>query len=451
MPVNSSGQERQSYGVIFCLLPAVRQHATGQQPDRPIEMDTMSKEPATNTDENFDITLIGGGMVGLTAAIGLAQSGFNVAVVERAPKGDLTAAEYDGRASALAFATCRMLEALGIWRHMEKFAQPINEIRVSDGPSLLHLHFDHRALGEGPLGNMVENRHTRIALFDRLDELENIQLFLGSEIESLERTAEKTVVSLAGGNKITSKLVLGTDGRNSMVRRSANIPVSVFDYKQHGIVCSIEHEISHEGIAHERFLPAGPFAILPLTGNRSSLVWTEKAHLVKTIMALPERSFAAEIQRRTGDFLGKVKPVGGRWAYPLSLQYSDAYTDTRMAILGDAAHGIHPIAGQGLNLGLRDVAALIEVLTDSANVGLDIGSEQVLDGYAGWRHADNAALISVTDLLNRLFSNDVTPVRAARDIGLAVVNEIPPLKNFFMSHARGTVGELPKLLRGEAL
>jgi 2-octaprenyl-6-methoxyphenol hydroxylase len=411
----------------------------------------MSKSSAKNKQINSDITVIGGGMVGLTAAIGLAQSGFDVAVVDRAPKGDLTAVAYDGRASALAFATCRMLEALGIWRHMEKFAQPINEIRVSDGPSLMHLHFDHKSLGEGPLGNMVENRHTRIALFDRVEELENIQLFLGVEIENMERTPEKTVVSLADGTQITSRLMLGTDGRNSMVRRSANIPVSTFDYKQHGIVCSIEHEIGHDGIAHERFLAAGPFAILPLTGNRSSLVWTEKSHLVKTIMALPERSFASEIQRRTGDFLGKVRPVGGRWAYPLSLQYADNYTDTRMAILGDAAHGIHPIAGQGLNLGLRDVAALVEVMTENAAVGLDIGSEQVLDAYSVWRHADNAALIGVTDILNRLFSNDIAPVRTARDIGLAVVNEIPPLKNFFMSHARGTVGELPKLLRGETL
>jgi 2-octaprenyl-6-methoxyphenol hydroxylase len=408
----------------------------------------MPKTSRTEKKLTTDIAIVGAGMVGLTAAIGFAEQGFSVLVIDRAPKGDLTAQKYDGRASALAFATCRMLEALGIWHHMEPYAQPINEIRVSDGPSLMHLHFDHRALGDGPLGNMVENRHTRIALFNRIDELENIQLLMGETIQKINRTPENASLMLESGTTLSAKLLLGVDGRTSMVRRDADIPVSTFEYSQHGIVCSIEHELPHHGIAHERFLPAGPFAILPLKDNRASLVWTEKSHLVDTILGLSERAFASEVRRRVGDFLGEVKPVGGRWAYPLTLQYADTYTDTRMAILGDAAHGIHPIAGQGLNLGLRDVAALIEVITDSARVGLDIGCPQTLDTYSQWRHADNAALISVTDILNRLFSNDIPPIRTARDVGLAVVNQIPPLKNFFMSHARGTVGELPKLLRG---
>lgn len=409
----------------------------------------MSSARKKTKPQTFDATIIGGGMVGLTAAIGLARHGFEVAVIDRAPIGDLTAVEYDGRASALAFATCRMLEALGIWAHMEPFAQPINEIRVSDGPSLMHLHFDHKALGDGPLGNMVENRHTRLALFKRIEELENISLFMASSIATVETSQEESRVTLEGGDVICAKLLVGADGRNSMVRKKAAIPVSTFEYKQHGIVCSIEHELAHQGIAHERFLPSGPFAVLPLTGNRASLVWTEKSHLVDTIMGLSDRAFTAEVQRRVGDFLGEVKPVGGRWAYPLTLQYADTYTDNRLVILGDAAHGIHPIAGQGLNLGLRDVAALVETLSNAATVGLDIGSEQALATYTQWRHTDNASLISVTDLLNRLFSNDVAPVRVARDIGLAAVEQVQPLKKFFMSHARGTVGELPKLLQGE--
>ncbi|TNE65145.1 MAG: FAD-binding protein [Alphaproteobacteria bacterium] len=401
------------------------------------------------TEAHHDITIIGGGLAGMTAAIGLAAQGFSVGLIDRAPKGDLTAAKYDGRASALAFATCQMLEALGIWKHMQPYAQPILEIRVTDGPSLMHLHFDHTALGEGPLGNMVENRHTRIALFARLEEMDGIRLYAPDEVTSIERSAGKVTVSLKSGHVLTSSLLLGMDGRNSIVRAHAGIGTSHFKYRQQGIVCSIEHEFSHCGIAHERFLPSGPFAILPLTGNRASLVWTEKEHLVPTIMGLSDRAFEAEVRRRVGDFLGDVKVIGGRWSYPLTLEYADRYTDQRLALLGDAAHGIHPIAGQGLNLGLRDVAAMIEVLADAAHAGLDIGAPDVLDRYARWRHTDNTTLYAVTDILNRLFSNDIAPVRLARDVGLAVVNEIPPLKNFFMAHARGTVGELPKLLKGQ--
>jgi len=398
-----------------------------------------------------DITIIGGGLAGLTAAIGLCAHGFEVAVVDRASREDLTDAAYDGRSSALAYASCQLFEALGIWDHMAPYAQPMLEIRVSDGPSLLHLHFDSEALGDGPLGHMVENRHTQIALFKRLDELENVHLLAPESVAGIERSKQGTKVTLESGVQLHSPLLLGIDGRGSMVRTHAGIPVTTIDYKQHGIVCSIEHEYSHCGIAHERFLPSGPFAILPLTGNRSSLVWTEKSHLVEAIMGLSDRAFNAEILRRTGDFLGKVKAIGGRWAYPLSLSYAESYVDDRLALLGDAAHGIHPISGQGLNLGLKDVAAIIETLVEARKVGLDIGSRSVLEGYAQWRTTDNASIYAITDMFNRLFSNDIAPIKLARDLGMAAVNEVPPLKNFFMAHARGTVGELPKLLKGERL
>ena len=398
-----------------------------------------------------DITIIGGGMAGMTAAIGLAQHGFEVAVVDRASQKDLTDTAYDGRSSALAYASCQLFEGLGIWDHMAPYAQPMLEIRVSDGPSLLHLHFDSEALGDGPLGHMVENRHTQIALFKRLEELETLHLLAPESVATIERDKHSATVTLESGKVIKSALLLGIDGRGSMVRAHAGTPVTTIDYKQHGIVCSIEHEYSHCGIAHERFLPSGPFAILPLTGNRSSLVWTEKSHLVDTIMGLSERAFNAEIMRRTGDFLGDVKAIGGRWAYPLSLSYAETYVAERMALLGDAAHGIHPISGQGLNLGLKDVAAMIETLVEARRVGMDIGSRSVLDRYAQWRTTDNASIYAITDLFNRLFSNDIGPVKLARDLGMAAVNEVPPLKNFFMAHARGTVGELPKLLKGEQL
>jgi 2-octaprenyl-6-methoxyphenol hydroxylase len=410
----------------------------------------MSDIQAKNqADIQADITIIGGGLAGMTAAIALADQGFAVALIDRAPQADLTAAGYDGRASALAYASCQLFEALGIWPHMSPYAQPILEIRVSDGPSLLHLHFDHETLGDGPLGHMVENRHTRIALFARLAEVAGITLLAPEEVTGIERTAGAAIVTLASGRTVTSKLLVGADGRASQVRRHAALPVSTIDYRQHGIVASIEHEYSHCGIAHERFLPSGPFAILPLTGNRSSLVWTEKSHLTETIMGLPERAFESEVRRRTGDFLGDIRVVGGRWAYPLSLQYASEYVADRLVLVGDAAHGIHPIWGQGLNLGLKDVAVLAEVLADAARVGLDIGSPAVLENYSRWRTTDNASVYAITDLFNRLFSNDILPLKLARDVGMAAVDRVTPLKNFFMSHARGTVGELPKLLRGE--
>jgi len=396
-----------------------------------------------------DITIIGGGLAGMTAAIGLAEHGFEVAVVDMAPQGDLTAAGYDGRASALAFASCQLFEALGIWAHMEPYAQPILEIRVSDGPSLLSLHFDHETLGDGPLGHMVENRHTRIALFERLKEIKGVTLLAPERVAEIDRDKTGVTTTLTSGTVIKSDLIIGADGRGSLVRQHAGMPISVIDYKQHGIVCSIEHEFSHCGIAHERFLPSGPFAILPLTGNRSSLVWTEKSHLTETIMGLPDRAFESEVRRRIGDFLGEVKVIGGRWAYPLTLQYAQEYVADRLALIGDAAHGIHPISGQGLNLGLKDVAALIEVLVDARRVGLDIGATSVLENYGRWRTTDNASVYAITDTFNRLFSNDIEPIKLLRDVGMAAVDQVVPLKNFFMQHARGTVGDLPKLLRGE--
>ncbi len=396
-----------------------------------------------------DIIIIGGGMAGMTTAIGMAMSGFDVTVVDHTPRGDMSAGEFDGRSSALSYAPCQLFKALDIWKYLEDVAQPILEIRITDGPSPLHLHFDNESLGDGPLGNMVENRHTRLALFKRMDELDNITYLAPEKVVSFNKEPSNVSVTLDSGKVIEGKLLLGIDGRNSQVRKWAGFHLHGWGYGQTGIVCTIEHEHSHCGIAHERFLPSGPFAILPLTGNRSSIVWSEKDHLVDTIMGLSDRAFESELQRRVGDFLGKVNVVGGRFAYPLTLQYSDEFVSDRVTLVGDACHGMHPIAGQGLNLGLRDVAAIVEVVTDAARAGLDIGSVSVLEEYQQWRRVDNAALLSVTDVLTKLFSNDIAPIRHARDLGIAVVDQVEPLKNVFMQHARGTVGELPKLLQGE--
>ena len=398
-----------------------------------------------------DIAIVGGGMAGLTTAIGLAMAGMRVTIVDMADADITTDPGFDGRACALSYSTCQLFEALDIWQHMDNFAQPILEVRVTDGPSLLHTHLDHRDLGEGPLGHMLENRHTRLALYKRLSEVEGITLIAPDKVDKIERNAREVTLTTTGGHTVTAPLLLGIDGRGSQVRNWAQIKCTKWGYSQDGIVCAIEHELSHGGVAHERFLPSGPFAILPLTGNRSSIVWTEKEHLTKTIMALPDRSFEAEVARRVGDFLGEVKVVGGRWAFPLTLQFAEQFTADRLALVGDAAHGMHPIAGQGLNLALRGVAALVEVLTDAFRAGQDLGSATTLRQYEQWRTSDTATLLSVTDVLNRLFSNNITPIRIARDLGLAAVNEMPAVKNLLMSHARGTVGDLPKLLKGERL
>ncbi len=403
------------------------------------------------TTSTHDILIVGAGMAGLTTAIGLAGAGFDVGVIDRMPIEAQHDEAFDGRASAIAFASCNLLKAIGLWSHLEAHAQPILEIRVSDGPSLMHLHFDQAAIGDGPLGNMIENRHLRLALAARLKEVEGITLYAPAAIVDTGTSGTRAYALLEDGRRIDAALMLAVDGRGSQTRARAGIEVTSWSYGQVGIVCAIGHAESHAGIAHERFLPAGPFAILPLTGNRSSLVWTEEARFADTVMALGPRAFQHEVQKRCGDFLGNVEILGGRWCFPLGLQYAHAYTGDRLALVGDAAHAIHPIAGQGLNLGLRDSAALIEVLSDARKAGSDIGAPDVLEAYARWRRADNASLIAVTDILNRLFSNDIAPIRLARDVGIAAVNQIDPLKRFFMEHARGTVGDLPKLLRGEAL
>jgi len=261
---------------------------------------------------------------------------------------------------------------------------------------------------------------------------------------------------LAGGGFVAARLAVACDGRFSALRAAAGIGVTRWDYAQTSIVTSIAHERPHRGIAHERFLPAGPFAVLPLPdaadgGHQSSLVWTERAELAPAMLALPAPEFAEEIMARFGGGLGRITADGRRWSYPLGVTIADRYVAARVALAGEAAHAIHPIAGQGLNMGLRDVAALAECLADTARLGLDIGSPQALARYERWRRFDNLSLLAVTDVLNRLFSNDIPPVRLTRDLGLFVVDQAAPLKRLFMRHAMGMVGDLPRLVRGEKL
>ncbi len=402
-------------------------------------------------DQQFDIIISGGGLTGLTLGIGLAAAGFDVGVVDMADPATVQGAEFDGRASAISYASHQLLTSLGIWQHTGDHASVIEDIRISDGDSLLHLHFDHRDLGQGPLGHMLENRHNRQALFKRLESLPNLTLFAPNKITNHKSDDTAVTVTLDDGTTLGSALLVGAEGRFSPTRQRAGIKTTDWRYPQVGLVTTLQHEHPHCNIAHERFLPDGPFALLPLPNNRSSVVWTVRSEQRDIIMNLPERAFVAELQKRVGGFLGELETIGPRFDYPLGLMLAERYSDQRMVLVGDAAHGMHPIAGQGVNLGYRDVAVLIEVLIKARQNSQGLGGADVLEKYEQWRRVDNVTLLTVTDLLNRLFSNDITMVKTARDLGLAMVEKMPPVKKFFMSHARGTVGTLPKLLTGTTL
>lgn len=398
-----------------------------------------------------DIVIIGGGLVGGPLACALAGAGLSVALVDGEKPDATLAPTFDGRASAVALAPQRMLETIGLWPDIVPWAAPIKHIRVSDGASPLFLHYDHRELGDVPFGWIVENRALRQANLKGIARHENIQFLAPAKLVELQRDAAGVLAKLADGRIIRARLAVAADGRASPVREGAKIGITRWDYAQTAIVCTVAHSKPHGDSAQEHFLPSGPFAILPLTGQRSSVVWTEKAHLAGAILAQDTSAFQAELEARFGDYLGDLTLEGPRFSYPLSLQFANAYTAHRLAIIGDAAHGMHPVAGQGMNMGLRDVAALAELLVEAKRLGQDLGDAQILERYARWRRFDNLLMLGLTDGLVRLFSNDIAPVKLARDIGMAAVNRVPPLKRFFMRHAMGLVGELPKLLKGEAL
>lgn len=406
--------------------------------------------------ERFDVVIAGGGLVGLGLAAALGGAGLSVAVVDRERPEVAAADPFDGRGSAIAWGSMRVLRAIGLGPCLDAHGAAINEIRVSDGASPLFLHYDHREVADHPLGVIVENRHLRRALYARLAELPCVRLIAPAELIEARAELADQDVTLADGSRWRARVVVACDGRESPLRRAAGIDQFGWGYDQVGLVTAIAHERPHRGIAHERFLPAGPLAVLPLPDgedatHRSSIVWTERAELAPTIMALSESEFGAELHRRFGDHLGAMRLVARRWAYPLRLQQAAAYTAPRLALAGDAAHVIHPIAGQGLNLGLRDVAGLAECLVDAHRLGLDIGAAGVLARYERWRHVDATVLAATTDALTRLFTNPHAPVVLARDIGLALVNRLPPLKRLFMRHAMGVLGDTPRLVRGEAL
>ena len=402
--------------------------------------------------QDVEVLVAGGGLTGLLLGIACAGTGLEVAIVDPADPAAVLDDDFDGRCSAIAYGSFRVLVALGLWPEIGPWAEPIKEIRVADDESPLFLHYDHGQLRSGaPLGYIVENRVLRRVLIERARSLPSLSFLAPLAVGSVDTATLAAVVGLTDGRRITSRLVAAAEGKKSRLRRAAGIPTVGWRYRQTAIVTTARHEHSHGGVAVEHFLPAGPFAILPMTGDRSSIVWTERAELAARLIALPDREFEAELATRFGDFLGAVKPVGPRWTYSLGLMLAERYVARRLALVGEAAHLIHPIAGQGLNLGIRDAAALAELVIDTRRLGLDIGDAAVLGRYQRWRRFDTLLLAAVTDGLNRLFSNSIAPVQLTRDLGFAAVHRLPPLKRLLMRHAMGLVGDLPRLVRGEPL
>ena len=405
--------------------------------------------------KHVDVLISGAGMVGLPLGLALAQGGFKTVIADTVPPVKILDPNFDGRVSALAYASVRMLTALGVWELLSPHAQPIREILVTDGQtgkpaSPFSLHFDAQEVGADSLGHIAENRHIRAALYQVVDACPNLELLAPAAVTSLSVEAAGAVATLANGEEISAPLVIAADGRDSPLRGQMGVQIVGWSYPQTGIVATVEHERPHNGVAYEHFLPSGPFAILPMTEDRSSLVWTEDKRKAPALLALDEAGFNAELAQRFGGHLGKTKSAGPRWSYPLSFHLARDFVRPRFALAGDCAHGIHPIAGQGLNLGLKDAAALAEVLLDAARLGRDIGALDTLKRYERWRRFDSFALAASTDALNRLFSNDIAPLRHLRDLGLGIVDSIGPARRFFMRHAGGDIGKLPRLMKGEA-
>lgn len=383
--------------------------------------------------------------MGLTTALACAFKGASVCILDAA----VPQKRDDGRASAVAASSFVMLEHLGVAAELKDHVQPITDMLIADGAigdiSTLTLHFDSTDV-DGPTGYVIENNALRAALLRRLVASETIILRAPVDIKDTQRSAKKVTVTLGDNTDLTASLLVAADGRNSTLRQKAGIEVQRFEYNQKAIVTTFEHDLSHEGVAHQIFLAGGPLALLPLTHNRCSIVWSDTARAVDAAMALDDKAFSAELTRRIGGFLGEIKLCAPRQAFPLSLQMAGRYTDNRLVLVGDAAHAIHPIAGQGLNLGLRDAAALADVVAESRSVGLDLGGAAIGE-YEAWRNFDNKMLGLSTDILNRLFSNNIRPLRHARRLGLAAVNRFKPAQKFFMKEAAGETGNLPSLLR----
>ena len=414
----------------------------------------MAKTAKLKLPESVDVLIAGGGYVGLSCAVAIKDAAphLSVMVVDPVPE---HAVENDERASAIAADASRMLDALGLWQGLIKNAQPINEMivtdsKVSDVTRPVFLTFANDAQEDEPFAHMVENRELVKALRKKGD-ADGVMRLTENGVASFETEISRTNVTLNSGDVISTKLLVACDGVRSRLRDMAGIQTVHWPYDQKGIVCTVEHERPHEGRAEEHFLPAGPFAILPLKGNRSSLVWTESSRDADRLLAQDELIFETELEQRFGYKLGEIKLASKVKAFPLGLTLAREFVRNRFVLAGDAAHGIHPIAGQGLNLGFKDAAALAQTIVEADRLGQDFGTIDVLERYQMWRRFDTVQMGIVTDVLNRLFSNDNGFLRAARSFGLGVVDRMPAMKKYFINQASGENSAAPKLLRGEAI
>jgi len=391
----------------------------------------------------YKIAVIGAGMAGLTQSLALAQQGFKVDLIDKISPNTFLKQKFDGRVSAINWRGFKFFEQLGIWQQMLKTAQPIEDIIVAEGNHPTFLHFDSETLDDDlsgePFGYIVENRTIREALYKAIKPHKNINFMHSTSVNGLELTNNKAIIELDKGELIEYDLLIAADGKFSKIRQLAGIKTHKHDYKQSGIVCTIEHALPHNAIAVEKFLPTGPFAILPMQGNKSSLVWTESTELANTYMQMDEAQFNQAITTKAGQHLGKIKAIGERWCYPYKVIHSSKYIAPNLVLIGDACRTIHPIAGQGFNLGIADIKCLTEILANAQKVGLPINSLTNLQKYQHTRRTHSLSMITATHGINKLFSNNIGVVRLARNLGLSMVQKLPILKSFFMRQASGRV------------
>ena len=414
--------------------------------DNPLELPILSSMSI-----DTDIAIVGGGLNGPILALALAQAGIKSTVIDALTTKVRKNAGFDGRSYAVALTSQRLLNNIGLWTNIKDNAQAILEIKVSDGragegPSPFFMHFDHAEIEDGPMGYMVQDRYLRRTLLDAMAENPNVTHIQGETVVGQDVISGGVSVTLSSSKKISARALIGCDGRGSGTAERAGIKRIGWGYGQTALVCAIEHEKPHGGIAHQFFMPTGPLAILPLTGNRSSIVWSETEANATAFNALSDAEYLTMLRPRFGNFLGEISLAGARYSYPLALSITDRLVADRTALVGDAAHGLHPIAGQGLNAGMRDIAALVQIITEAQKRGEDYGSLAVLKRYEEWRRFDNTALALATDTFNKLFSNDNLVLRLGRDLGMGLINKLPGLRRGFIREAAGLSGDLPDLM-----